>query len=610
MPYSNKRILLAVPIAAIMSAALLNAQQPPPPTPAPIPAGGAPAGVEELARGPVHEAFGRPLVFDPQPGPIAPKEPPAAVEEVPPDEKPAGDNVAWIPGYWAWDDDQKQFIWVSGFWRDLPPGQSWVPGYWTHADQGAQWVSGYWAAAGTTDGAADVQYLAQPPETLEAGPPGAAPSDDQIWVPGLWVWQTNRYAWRPGFWATGYPDWVWTPARYQWSPLGYAYVPGFWDYPLWRRGLLFAPVAFNTGVAVQTFTPRLALNPAYLGYDLFVRPQTGSYFFGNYYANNYLQAGYYPWFSFHNTRFGYDPLFAHTDWVYARQNIDWEAHLRQVYYERRDQPAARPATLYRDYVRGTAGRGHAALIRPLAEMRTTRDLPFRMEAVNPSQVNQIQQHIRAERDFAAQRARLEVPRATQAGATGRAPLTVRMPAPPRLAAATTVGPAAAPRLPAQPTHPQPDLSRTASYPPAQPQTPQRAPSPPTPTQPPPKTTTTRPAEPQPSARPESRLPLPDQVLRPDYTRRPAQVPAPGPSPASPAPRPTQPAPRPAEPAPRPTQSAQPPVRPNAPAPPVVRPNPPPPAPRVIPPINGAPHPGHVTPPAMHPAAPPVKRPVP
>src|SRR5581483_11187085 len=124
----------------------------------------------------------------------------------------------------------------------------------------------------------------------------------------------NRYAWRPGFWAAGSADWVWTPAHYQWSPVGYAYVAGFWDYPFWRRGMLFAPVTFGAGWGPGlTYTPRLALNTAYLGYDLFARPQTGSYYFGDYYASNYLQAGYYPWFAFHSTRYGYDPLFAHAD---------------------------------------------------------------------------------------------------------------------------------------------------------------------------------------------------------------------------------------------------------------------------------------------------------
>ncbi len=564
------------------TALLAGGQPPPPPAPQPVPAAGAPAGVEELTRGPVHEAFGRPVVFDPQPGPAAPKDPPAPVEEVPPDEKPAGDDVAWIPGYWAWDDDQAQFVWVSGFWRELPPGRAWVPGYWDRAVQGARWASGYWAAAGAADVPADVEYLPEPPASLEAGPPGAAPSADQIWVPGLWVWQAGRYAWRPGFWAAGSADWVWTPAHYQWSPIGYAHVPGFWDYPLWRRGLLFAPATFAAVRPGLTYAPRLALNTAYLGYALFARPLTGSYYFGDYYADNYLRSGYYPWFAFHNTRYGYDPLFAHADWVYARQNIDWEAALRRVYYARRDQPAARPARLYRDYARGEVDRGEAALVRPLAEMRTARDLPFKLERVDAARVREIQRHALAVRDFGAQRARLEGQRVKEAApgalAAARAPVTVRLPEAPRFAGAAAIRPAGPKGLPEPPAHPSPDLTRKpeARPPHLEIQTPHPRPVGASP-QPQPKSDV---LPPQPQARPTGALPHPEEVLHPDFNRRAGRVPTP-PGPVA------QP---PAHLAPPPAQAP-------------THPTPPPVAHPAPPPINGAPHPGH-------PAPPPAKGPPP
>ena len=141
-------------------------------------------GVQVLTRGPVHEAFAETVSFDPQPGIVVPKAPPEAIEEVPPDQKPEGDNVAWIPGYWAWDDERADFLWVSGIWRALPPGRQWVPGYWSKVAQGYQWTSGYWADAAV----AEVEYLPEPPETVETGPSAAATSADQTWVPGCWVW--------------------------------------------------------------------------------------------------------------------------------------------------------------------------------------------------------------------------------------------------------------------------------------------------------------------------------------------------------------------------------------------------------------------------------------
>src|SRR6478735_5099490 len=85
------------------------------------------SGVEELTRGPVHEAFAAAIGSDPEPGIFVRIAPPSPIEEVPPDQQPVGNNVTWLPGYWAWDDEPNDFIWISGVWRNLPPGRQWVP---------------------------------------------------------------------------------------------------------------------------------------------------------------------------------------------------------------------------------------------------------------------------------------------------------------------------------------------------------------------------------------------------------------------------------------------------------------------------------------------------
>ena len=100
--------------------------------------------VQVQTRGPVHEAFAAPVSHDPKPGLVTAKEPPAAVEEMPPDQKPAGQNVQWIPGYWSWDQSRNDYLWISGVWREPPPGRQWVPGYWHQVDGGFQWVPGAW----------------------------------------------------------------------------------------------------------------------------------------------------------------------------------------------------------------------------------------------------------------------------------------------------------------------------------------------------------------------------------------------------------------------------------------------------------------------------------
>ena len=159
-----------------------------------------------LTHGPIHEAFAESVALDPEPGIIVPKAPPYDIDEIPPTQKPEGD-VDWIPGYWAWDDDQNDFIWVSGIWRAVPPNRQWIPGYWIKVENGFQWVSGYWAL----ETEIDTQYLPEPPESVEAGPNVDAPTSNYGWVPGCWIWLQGRYVWRPGYWEIMRPNWVWVP---------------------------------------------------------------------------------------------------------------------------------------------------------------------------------------------------------------------------------------------------------------------------------------------------------------------------------------------------------------------------------------------------------------
>ena len=122
-----------------------------------------------MTRGPIHEAFASPVVHDPDAGPVVPKQPPDPIQEMPPDQKPAGQNIQWIPGYWSWDVSRNDFLWVSGIWRDPPPNSQWVPGYWHQVEGGNQWVPGTWmpisagqagASSGVGAGPADVHAAA------------------------------------------------------------------------------------------------------------------------------------------------------------------------------------------------------------------------------------------------------------------------------------------------------------------------------------------------------------------------------------------------------------------------------------------------------------------
>ena len=294
---------------------------------------------EALTRGPVHEAFASTISYNPEAGPLINKEPPAPIEEQPPELKPEGTNIIWLSGYWAWDDERNTYLWISGVWRDIPPGRQWIPGYWNSTDSGFQWISGYWATLSSTQ----PRYLSQPPSSLENGPNIAIPSVEYVWVPGVWVWQ-GRYVWRPGYWVRGRPDLSWTPDTYVYTPHGYIYVDGYWDYPVVRRGVLFAPVYWHKPVYARRsyyYRPSIVINLSIFSDCLFVRPRYRHYYFGDYYGPAYRQSGFYTSISFGSNRRGYDPIHRHQRWE-NRHDRNWEISARRTYEIRRGDQSARP----------------------------------------------------------------------------------------------------------------------------------------------------------------------------------------------------------------------------------------------------------------------------
>lgn len=300
-----------------------------------------PEGVEALARGPLHEAFAEPLTARPDATMVISRKPPDPIEEVPPEVKPDAD-AEWIPGYWAWDDERNDFIWISGAWRVPPTDQRWVPGYWAEVSGGYQWVPGFWTSADVEQ----VNYLPEPPATLEQGPSSPSPGNDYFWVPGNWTYQEVDYAWTPGYWAHVQPNWVWVPAHYCWSPTGYVYVGGYWDYPLVRRGWLFTPVYFSSPIYAQPdffYTPTVVVNTPLLAVNLFVRPSCNWYYFGDYYDTRYA-SHYVPWFQY--GRRAYDPIYTYQRWYHGRRNPNWYRDIQNQFAVRQRDPSARPPRVF------------------------------------------------------------------------------------------------------------------------------------------------------------------------------------------------------------------------------------------------------------------------
>ncbi len=88
-----------------------------------------------------------PAMADAAPAPAAP--PVIVVNQAPP--APLQDTMlpqpspqdVWIPGYWAWRNNQQQ--WIAGHW-EIPPhsGATWVAPRWEQRGNDYVFIDGYW----------------------------------------------------------------------------------------------------------------------------------------------------------------------------------------------------------------------------------------------------------------------------------------------------------------------------------------------------------------------------------------------------------------------------------------------------------------------------------
>lgn len=184
--------------------------------------------------GPVHEAFviktGGSIFLQ-----AVNQEPPQPINERIPEQKDP--NTQWIRGYWDFDENTKDYIWVCGVWRRVPPQMKWIEGYWSKEAEGWVRVRGLWSSQPEEQ----LSYLSNPPPDSLNEDAGKRPSDQMFWVSGYWQWDPSRraYQWLLGKWAQLDKDWVLVPAHYVFRPKGYLLVPAFWDYPIDNRGTAF-----------------------------------------------------------------------------------------------------------------------------------------------------------------------------------------------------------------------------------------------------------------------------------------------------------------------------------------------------------------------------------
>ena len=303
---------------------------------------------EFIMRGPLHEAFAQTWQPDPIEPAVITERPPERITEIPPDVKPEGTNVQWIPGYWVWDDQESRFLWISGLWRDVPAVQVWQPGNWFENAGGWSWSPGFWSQ----ENVVNRPIVPAPPANIDNGPSHEAPGDDFFYIPGNWLFINNAYTWQAGYWCPRVQDRVWVPAQYICGGQGFYFQAGFWDFPLEDRGILFSPICFQQPVYLNVawnYQPTCVVNT---GVDFFVHlfrhPQRG-YCFGDWYdCQNF---GYRPWVYTHLDAGCYDPLFTYYSHRGHRCRDTGDYLINHLYKEHRhfaDNKLHRPHKKFRD----------------------------------------------------------------------------------------------------------------------------------------------------------------------------------------------------------------------------------------------------------------------
>jgi len=418
-PLEETMKVIALLIALTPLAVFGQVGVPPPPGPAPAGDAAGPAdqeGMETLTRGPIHEAFADPAIPDPKPSPVVPDKPPPDVPEQPPDYQPEG-NYLWIPGYYEWDEDRRGFIWVTGVWRQPPPGKRWMEGYWHEVDGGWQRVRGFWI----DDEVEHVSYQATPPpNSLDTGPSSPQPADDHFWIPGNWNYVNANYVWQAGYWAPYQPNWVWVPARWLWTPAGYVFAPGYWDYRLANRGQIFAPVYFSSAIYTRPgwfYRPTVVIPTSNLFITLWLRPSYGSYYFGNYFGPQYASLGFMPWVNigvYQRQRYFYDPFYSYAAVHYRRQGVDFLGRTQGWHQYYAEHPNDRPPATWREQQRWLASRPASApaittqlTAHHITEVARQTDSPLKLKKIDEHTLQTQVEHAKQLREVDGARRNLE-----------------------------------------------------------------------------------------------------------------------------------------------------------------------------------------------------------
>lgn len=66
------------------------------------------------------------------------------------------------------------------------------------------------------------------PPPLQDEPRGNPPVPNYFWIPGVWLWEENRYLWQSGYWTPPRPGYTWVPHRWHQEGNQWHMDGGYW----------------------------------------------------------------------------------------------------------------------------------------------------------------------------------------------------------------------------------------------------------------------------------------------------------------------------------------------------------------------------------------------
>jgi len=108
-------------------------------------------------------------------------------------------NVAWVPGYWAWDAARVDYIWVRAA-GESPAGCTGYRVLDPHSRRMGR-VAGFWKVTEQTQ---EIEYLTAPPRPSKSAPAGTEP--DVVWCQDAGT-GTRTIRQRHGYWLPPHTGW-------------------------------------------------------------------------------------------------------------------------------------------------------------------------------------------------------------------------------------------------------------------------------------------------------------------------------------------------------------------------------------------------------------------